>query len=139
MALNVGFRLGHYDVTALIGEGGMGQVWQATDTTLDAPHAGLACRLARGIKFMSDEQLRQSLTELRSELERLEAEEAEVRERLDALIAGIETRLDAPGDIAHHHSLVRDLRRSTLQLEVSHPRATAILDRIMATLGNIGT
>ena len=88
---------------------------------------------------MSDEQLRQSLTELRSELERLKAEEAEVRKRLDAVVAGIETRLDAPGDIAHHHSLVRDLRRSTLQLEVSHPRATAILNRIMATLGNIGT
>ena len=31
MALNVGSRLGHYDVTALIGEGEMGQVWQATD------------------------------------------------------------------------------------------------------------
>ena len=26
MALTVGSRLGHYDVTALIGEGGMGQV-----------------------------------------------------------------------------------------------------------------
>ena len=34
MALNVGSRLGHYDVTALIGEGGMGQVYQATDTKL---------------------------------------------------------------------------------------------------------
>ena len=34
MALEVGFRLGHYDVTALIGEGGMGQVYQATDTKL---------------------------------------------------------------------------------------------------------
>ncbi len=88
---------------------------------------------------MSDELLRQSLTELRSELERLEAEGAEVRERLDALVAGIETRLDTPDDTAHHHSLVRDLRRSTLKLEVSHPRATAILNRIMATLGNIGT
>ena len=32
MALEVGSRLGHYDVTALIGEGGMGQVYQATDT-----------------------------------------------------------------------------------------------------------
>ena len=31
MALNIGSRLGHYDVTALIGEGGMGQVYQATD------------------------------------------------------------------------------------------------------------
>ena len=35
MALEVGSRLGHYDVTALIGEGGMGQVYQARDTTLD--------------------------------------------------------------------------------------------------------
>ena len=35
MALTVGSRLAHYDVTALIGEGGMGQVYQATDTNLD--------------------------------------------------------------------------------------------------------
>ena len=35
MPLNIGSRLGHYDVTALIGEGGMGEVYQATDTKLD--------------------------------------------------------------------------------------------------------
>ena len=35
MALTVGSRLGHYDVTALIGEGGMGQVYPATDTKLN--------------------------------------------------------------------------------------------------------
>ena len=39
MALEVGSRLGHYDVTALIGEGGMGQVYQATDTKLNRPVA----------------------------------------------------------------------------------------------------
>ena len=35
MALTVGSRLGHYDVTALIGEGGMGEVYEATDTKLN--------------------------------------------------------------------------------------------------------
>ncbi len=35
MALDVGSRLGHYDVTAKIGEGGMGEVYQARDTKLD--------------------------------------------------------------------------------------------------------
>ena len=35
MALQVGSRLGHYNVTALIGEGGMGEVYQATDTKLN--------------------------------------------------------------------------------------------------------
>ena len=34
VALEIGSRLGHYNVTALIGEGGMGQVYQATDTKL---------------------------------------------------------------------------------------------------------
>ena len=29
MSLNVGSRIAHYDVTALIGEGGMDQVYQA--------------------------------------------------------------------------------------------------------------
>jgi predicted nuclease with TOPRIM domain len=87
---------------------------------------------------MSDEQLRQSLNELRSELERLEVEEAQVRERLDALISGVETRLEKPEDTAHLQSLVQDLRQSISQFEVSHPRATGILNQIMVTLGNMG-
>ena len=35
MSLSPGANLGHYNVTALIGEGDMGQAWQATDTQLD--------------------------------------------------------------------------------------------------------
>ena len=44
MPLNIGSRLGHYDVTALIGEGGMGQVYEATDTKLKRQVA-LTCPL----------------------------------------------------------------------------------------------
>ena len=87
---------------------------------------------------MSDEKLRKSLDELRSELERLEAEEAQVRERLNALIADVETQIDSPGDAEQGQSLVQDLRRSISEFEVSHPRATAILNQIMVTLGNMG-
>ena len=87
---------------------------------------------------MSDEQLRESLNGLRSELERLEAEETQIRERLNTLISGVETRLDKPDDSALHQSLVQDLGQSISQFEVSHPRATAILNEIMVTLGNMG-
>ena len=35
MPLEIGSRLGHYSVTAKIGEGGMGEVYRARDTKLD--------------------------------------------------------------------------------------------------------
>ena len=40
MTLTVGDRLGHCDVTALIGEGGMGEVYRATDTKLNRQACG---------------------------------------------------------------------------------------------------
>ena len=42
MSLTPGTRLGVYEVSALIGEGGMGQVYQATDTKL---HRDLALKI----------------------------------------------------------------------------------------------
>ncbi len=35
MALSAGTKIGPYEVIGLIGQGGMGEVWQARDTTLD--------------------------------------------------------------------------------------------------------
>ena len=35
MSLSPGSRLGSYEVTAKIGQGGMGEVYKATDTRLD--------------------------------------------------------------------------------------------------------
>ena len=48
MVFQIGSRLGYYDVTALIGEGGMGQVYQATDTKLKGQ---VALKEIRGICF----------------------------------------------------------------------------------------
>ena len=49
MALQVGSRLGHYDVIALIGEGGTGQVYQATDTKLNRQ---VALKIPRSAGFI---------------------------------------------------------------------------------------
>ena len=53
MALTIGSRIAHYDVTALIGEGGMGRVYQATDTKLYHQHASrwmVGSQTARGCR-----------------------------------------------------------------------------------------
>ena len=41
MPVNVGNRLGHYDVTSLIGQGGMSDVYRDRNTKLDRD--GAAC------------------------------------------------------------------------------------------------
>ena len=68
MHLTAGTRLGHYDVTALLGEGGMGQVWQATDTQLNCQVAlkilpdAFASDPDRRARFKREEQVLASLT-----------------------------------------------------------------------------
>ena len=60
-------RIGRYNVTALLGEGGMGQVWQATDTKLNREVAlkilpeAFAADLDRLARFQREAQVLASL------------------------------------------------------------------------------
>ena len=48
MALSGGTTIGSYEVVGLIGQGGMGEVWQARDTKLDRDVALKVLPEARG-------------------------------------------------------------------------------------------
>ena len=73
MALASGTRLGVYEVTAQIGEGGMGQVYRATDTRLKRQVAlkilppALAADADRLARFQREAEVRRSRFRLRSE------------------------------------------------------------------------
>ncbi len=87
---------------------------------------------------MSNESLRESLEELRREVDGSDLRAEGARERLLGLIGGLEKQLQDPEDADHHASLLESLKESIEHLELEHPRATSILNRIMVTLGNAG-
>ena len=74
MPLSPGTRIGHDDVTALIGEGGMGQGWRATDTQLNRQVAlkilpdAFAADPDRLARFTREAQILASLNDGRAQL-----------------------------------------------------------------------
>src|SRR6185369_3245797 len=54
MLLSAGTRLGPYEILALIGEGGMGEVWKARDTRLDRTVAIKYLKAAHAHRFQQE-------------------------------------------------------------------------------------
>lgn len=59
----IGTRLGHYTIEALIGEGGMGEVYRARDTRLDR---SVAIKVLPDDSAQSEENLRRFIQEAKA-------------------------------------------------------------------------
>jgi len=87
---------------------------------------------------MPDRQLLKAVADLREEIAQLGDEDAPARERLEGLAGDIERRLAGASDDEEGETLVAGLREAATQLEISNPRTTGILNRIMVALGSMG-
>ncbi|MGQ0595218.1 MAG: DUF4404 family protein [Gammaproteobacteria bacterium] len=85
---------------------------------------------------MSEQQLREQLETLRALVNEIGTERPDSLERLNRLVSDIEDRLADRG--AARPDGTDAVREAIRHFEVEHPRATAVLNDIMVTLGNMG-
>ena len=87
---------------------------------------------------MNNAKLEEELERLRKEVNDIALDNETAREKLNLLISDIEKKLEVPADEDHHKHLLQGIKDTIGQFESEHPRATAILNDIMITLGNMG-
>jgi hypothetical protein len=89
---------------------------------------------------MKESELRRSLETLHRELERVECVDESSKALLEELMGEIgeilERSEEAPSD--RHAGLLEKLRSSTDSLEAAHPDLTAVLQRAIDALANMG-
>ena len=82
---------------------------------------------------MPHKDIKQSIGELKSELEQTPQETTVLEEALEAAKEGIERY--TPEAV---HDLVNVLQREADEFEVEHPRITALINNVMTHLSNLG-
>jgi hypothetical protein len=87
---------------------------------------------------MGKEDLRATLERLRSEVEGLSFRDPRDRERMHALIKGLERQLKNSRDNDEREELLDALPAAIKQLEVEHPTLTAVLSRVITALSSMG-
>lgn len=87
---------------------------------------------------MKKEDLHATLERLRSEVGGLSFRNPRDRERMNALISGIERQLRHSDDAGQRAELLDSLPATIKQLEVEHPTLTAILSRVITALSSMG-
>ena len=91
----------------------------------------------KGVLPMSEDDLKRLVQELSAELEAVEHQAGD-KERLQALHDGLEQRLEHPREDNQDEELIDAITEGIAHFEVEHPRATALLNQILQTLGNLG-
>ncbi len=89
---------------------------------------------------MDKDKLNESLVKLRDELRSLPELDDASREALRRLDRDIHRILQSPGDVppSHHASLLESLEDSVQYLEVSHPTITALMNRLIKAISDMG-
>ena len=82
---------------------------------------------------MPHREIKQSISELKSELQQTPRETGLLEETLEAAREGIERY--TPEAL---QELAQTLRREAKEFEVEHPRITALINNVMTSLSNLG-
>jgi hypothetical protein len=79
--------------------------------------------------------LKESIEPLRAEMRRIETSHPEDRERLARLVVDLERASHTEND---HAGLTSQVREAVTHFEAEHPEVTAILSRVLSSLGSVG-
>lgn len=87
---------------------------------------------------MNKVELRKTLELLKSEVESLPGDKAEVRDRLRATVTELESQIDDVHDDEVRESMAADIPGLIKQFEADHPAITNVLNRFMTLLSDMG-
>lgn len=90
---------------------------------------------------MSQADLAQSLAALHTEIDKLEATDSAVKEKLLALIDDVEKQMQAADDplsVSSEPKATQKLPELIEQFELEHPQITNSLNRLLTTLSGMG-
>lgn len=82
--------------------------------------------------------LHELLDRLEAAVDDLDADDVESRERVNALATRLRQRMDAEDDAQMRGEVMEELEGQLTEFEVSHPRLTLALQKIINTLSNVG-
>ena len=89
---------------------------------------------------MDNQQLRERLEHLRTELAQTPTDDATTRALLEGLMHDVQALLDHPADIPpqRYASLAERLRAARLRFEISHPQLTWTMSQVNDMLTRMG-